>query len=96
MSTHTIFTHDGSMLPTPMPCSIVDSASTSRTSCSAVGVAILRDAQIHDRVGQRAIVADAAGQHVVDVVPDALVHHAGRQHALLDGLPSARRRGRSC
>ena len=35
MSTHTILTHDGNMLPTPMPCSIVDSASTSPTSSSA-------------------------------------------------------------
>ena len=31
MSTHTIFTHDGSMFPTPMPCSIVESARTRPT-----------------------------------------------------------------
>src|SRR5205814_721752 len=35
MSTQTRRTHAGSILPTPIPCSIVDSTSTSETPCSA-------------------------------------------------------------
>ena len=37
-------------VPTPMPCSIVDSESTSPTSCSASASAILRHAEVHDRL----------------------------------------------
>ena len=80
------------MLPTPMPCSMLASTSTSDTSFSAVGVAILRLDQIHDRLGQRAIVANAAGQHVVDAA--ALTHSymiPDVNDALLDGLADAAR-----
>ena len=68
MSTQTTCTHAGSMLPTPMPCSIVDSTSTSPTPVERGGVAILRLDQVHHRVGKRTVVADAAGEDVVDVV----------------------------
>ena len=64
MSTQTILTHDGSMLPTPMPCSMDDSTTTIPTSASARRILILRRDQIHHRLGQRPIVADAAGEDV--------------------------------
>ena len=74
-----------------MPCSIVDSDDDQLDVLERGRVPILRLAQIHDRVGNRSVVADAAGEHVLDVVPDALVHDARRQHALLDRLPQAAR-----
>ena len=86
MSTQTTRTQDGSMLPTPMLCSIDDSIST---SCTLFGerrrVALLRLDQIHHRLGQRAVVADAAGEHELDALLHALVHDARLQHAALDG-----------
>ncbi len=92
MSMQTTRTADGSMLPTPMPCSMLASISTSETSLQTRGVAILRLDEVHDRIGQRTIVADAAGQHVVDAALLALVHDSGRDDALLDGLRGCRPR----
>ena len=40
-------------------------------------------------LGQRAVVADAAGQQEIDAVADALVHDARGEHAALDGLADA-------
>jgi hypothetical protein len=40
-------------------------------------------------VGQRPIVANAAGEDVVDVPTNALVHDARREDALFDRLPQA-------
>ena len=37
---------------------------------------ILRHSKIHDGVRQRSIVANTAGQHVVNVMTNALVHDA--------------------
>src|SRR5262249_44675598 len=49
------------------------------------GVPILRLDEIHDRLRQRTIVADAAGEDYIDAAADALVHDPARQDALLDG-----------
>ena len=64
------------MLPTPMPCSIVDSTSTSFTPVQRRRVAILGLHEVGDRVGQRPIVTNAACEHVVHVPANALVHDA--------------------
>ena len=63
MSTQTTLTQDGSMFPTPIPCSIVDSTTAMPDVGERLGVPVLRLDEIHDRVGQRAVVADAARQH---------------------------------
>ena len=49
-------------------------------------VPILRVDDVRHRVGQRPVVANAAGEDVGHVAADALVHDARREHALLDGL----------
>ena len=52
-------------------------------------VAVLRLDEIHHGVRQRTIVAHAAREHVVHAVHDAVVHHAGGEHARLDRAAQA-------
>ena len=53
-------------------------------------VAVLRLAQVHDRVGQRTVVSNTPREHIVHAVADALEHDPGPQHSLIDrGLQAA-------
>ena len=67
ISTHTIFTQLGSMLPAAMECSIEPRHSTSPAPLQLLGVGVLRLVHVGDGVGQRTVVAQAAGQHEGDV-----------------------------
>ena len=82
----------GSMLPTPIPCSMVDSTTRHPDIRQRLGIAVLRLDEIHDRVRQRTIIANTAGEHVRDTVLDALVHHAGGQQPRRHRLRECRRR----
>ena len=55
-------THEGSMLPTPMLCSIDDSITTMVHARKCRRVAVLRLDQIHDRLRQRTVVSDRSGE----------------------------------
>ena len=89
ISTHTTLTHDGSMLPTPMLCSIDDSMIDHVDAGERLGIGVLRRDEVHDRLGQRAVVSNRAGEEVADAVRVTRVHDAGRQHAGSDGLGDA-------
>ena len=54
-----------------------------------LGVAILGPDEVHVRLGQRAIVANAAGQHVLDAALLALVENPGLDDLLRDGFADA-------
>ena len=93
MSTQTTLTQAGSRLPTATECSVV-AIIRQNVDVADLGAHLpLGLEHVGDHVGQRAVVADAAGQQEIDVVLDALVHDAGREHALLDRLRESSRRG---
>ena len=84
MSTQTTFTHAGSRLPTAIECSVVAIIRQNVTSRIRARICGLGFEHVGDHVGQRAVVADAAGQQEIDVVLHAFVHDAGGEHALVD------------
>ena len=89
MSTHTTLTQAGSRLPTAIECSVV--AIIRQNVTPRIFSRICRWATEHvgDHLGQRAVVANAAGQQEIDVVAHAFVHDAGGQQAGFDGLADA-------
>ena len=89
MSIQTTRTADGSMLPTPMPCSMLASMSTIDTSFEALRVAILRRDEIHHRFRQRAVVANASGQDVRRRRAFPLVENPALDDPLLHRLANA-------
>ena len=83
MSTQTTLTQAGSRLPTATECSVVAIIRQNVTSRIFGPHLALGFEHVGDHVGQRAVVANAAGQQEIDVVLHALVHDAGGEHALL-------------
>jgi len=82
MSTQIVFTQAGIMLPTPIECSIESEHQYRLGLLEQPGVLILGARQVHDRVGHRAVVADAPRQGERDLVDHALVHHPRVEHPL--------------
>ena len=87
MSTQATLTQAGSRLPVAIECSIVAIIRQKPTPRIVLAHLPLGVEHVGDDLRQRAVVADAAGQHERDVVLDALVHDAALEHALLDGRP---------
>ena len=66
MSTQTTLTHAGSRLPVAIECSAVAISSAKPTSRIACAHPVLGHERVGDHLGQRAVVADRAGQDEVD------------------------------
>ena len=76
MSTHTTGTQAGSMLPTPIAVEHRPQHDDHAGGGERLRVAILRRDHVGQRVDDRAVVANTAGEHVVHPVAHALGHHA--------------------
>ena len=93
MSTQTTLTQAGSRLPTAIECSVVAIIRQKVTPRSFSPHQLLGLQHVGDDLGQRAVVADAAGQEEIDAVADALVHDARGEHARCRRPGGCRRRG---
>ena len=77
------------MLPTPIPCSIVDRMISISVPASCLGGLRLGLDEVHDRVGERAVVADAPGENERHAGADALEDDAFTQDTLARPRPAA-------